>query len=118
MPLRYLNTIYMIPNYRTLILTCIHLQVKRAPSPYIIFCNENRDKIKSANPTATFGQLGKLCGEAWRKLNLAGKKVNRICISIIYHHLNVLTLFFYTFPFSHMLINLKRKRRNLTFLIY
>jgi hypothetical protein len=49
-------------------------KVKRAPSPYIIFCNENRDKIKSANPTATFGQLGKLCSEAWAKLNEAGKK--------------------------------------------
>lgn len=57
-------------------------KVKRAPSPYIIFCTENRDKVKAANPDATFGQLGKLLGEGWAKLSDAQKKVTKSK----YHH--------------------------------
>jgi hypothetical protein len=49
-------------------------KAKRAPSPYIIFCTENREKIKAANPAATFGELGKLLGEAWGKFTDAQKK--------------------------------------------
>ena len=53
-------------------------KVKRAPSPYIVFCTENRDKIKAANPSATFGELGKLLGAAWGKMSDAQKKVKRL----------------------------------------
>ena len=52
-------------------------KVKRAPSPYIVYCTENRDKIKAANPSATFGELGKLLGAAWGKMTDAQKKVER-----------------------------------------
>jgi hypothetical protein len=29
---------------------------------------EGREQIKAANPTATFGEIGKLAGQAWREL--------------------------------------------------
>lgn len=54
---------------------------KKAPSPYIIYCLENRDKLKTANPDATFGALGRLLGEGWRKLSDVQKKVKPdICL--------------------------------------
>ena len=52
-------------------------KVKRAPSPYIVFCTEKRPEIKAENPDATFGQLGKLLGEKWASLSEAQKKVWR-----------------------------------------
>ncbi len=42
---------------------------KRAPSAYIIFCTEKRTEIKDANPEATFGELGKLLGAAWKEMS-------------------------------------------------
>eukprot|EP00349_Pseudokeronopsis_sp_Brazil_P003013 CAMPEP_0202956542 /NCGR_PEP_ID=MMETSP1396-20130829/1050_1 /ASSEMBLY_ACC=CAM_ASM_000872 /TAXON_ID= /ORGANISM="Pseudokeronopsis sp., Strain Brazil" /LENGTH=72 /DNA_ID=CAMNT_0049673615 /DNA_START=48 /DNA_END=266 /DNA_ORIENTATION=+ len=42
---------------------------KRAPSPYINFCTEQRPKLKAANPDASFGDLGKMLGEQWKKLS-------------------------------------------------
>ncbi len=49
---------------------------KRAPSPYINFCTEQRPKLKDANPGATFGELGKMLGEQWKKLTDAEKAVS------------------------------------------
>ena len=40
-------------------------RIKRAPSPYIIFCTETRNELKEKNPEATFGELGKLLGQLW-----------------------------------------------------
>lgn len=47
----------------------------RAPTPYILFCNENRDKFKVLYPTATFGEQGKLLGSAWTKLSADEQQV-------------------------------------------
>lgn len=44
-------------------------------SPFIIFNKENREKIKTANPDVTFGELGKLIGDAWKALNPTEKAV-------------------------------------------
>ena len=44
-------------------------------SPFIIFNKENREKIKTANPNVTFGELGKLIGNAWKALNDTEKSV-------------------------------------------
>jgi hypothetical protein len=65
-------------------------KVKRAPSPYIVFCTEQRPAIKAANPDASFGQLGKLLGEAWAKLGDAQKKVYILNIYEIYQLLTPL----------------------------
>jgi len=46
---------------------------KRAPSPYILFCAEKRAGIKADNPTASFGETGKLLGQMWAKLDDAAK---------------------------------------------
>lgn len=54
---------------------------KRAPSPYINFCTEQRPKLKDANPGATFGELGKMLGEHWKKLTDAEKAVS-CCVYI------------------------------------
>ena len=50
-------------------------KVKRAPSPYIVFCTEKRPEAKEANPEATFGMLGKILGQMWGALDEAGKAV-------------------------------------------
>ena len=46
---------------------------KRPPSAYMNFCKANRAGIIKANPKATFGEVGKLMGAAWGKLNDAAK---------------------------------------------
>jgi len=46
---------------------------KQASSAYMFFAKENRDKIKKANKDATFGELGKLLGEAWQKASAKDK---------------------------------------------
>jgi hypothetical protein len=53
-------------------------KLKRAPSPYIIFCAEQRPAIKAANPHVSFFQMGRLFGDAWAKLTDAEKKVDKI----------------------------------------
>merc|ERR1711934_274146 len=40
---------------------------KRAKSAYMFFVVDQRSKIEKANPKATFGEVGKLLGEAWGK---------------------------------------------------
>lgn len=47
---------------------------KRTPSAFILFSQDNREKIKAKNPNATFGQLGKLLGEAWANASDSTKK--------------------------------------------
>jgi hypothetical protein len=38
---------------------------KKGLSAYMFFAKEMREKIKEENPEATFGEIGKLLGEAW-----------------------------------------------------
>jgi hypothetical protein len=52
---------------------------KRAPSPYINFCTEQRPKLKEQNPDATFGDLGKMLGAQWKKLSDSEKAVSLLC---------------------------------------
>jgi HMG (high mobility group) box len=43
---------------------------RRTLSSYMIWLQkEGREQIKTANPTATFGEIGKLAGQAWRDLD-------------------------------------------------
>jgi len=42
---------------------------KNAKSAYMYFSSAKRDEIKAANPDATFGQIGKLLGEEWKKIS-------------------------------------------------
>lgn len=51
-------------------------KVKRASSPYIIFCTEKRPEVKAANPDASFGELGKILGQLWGALDEKGKAVS------------------------------------------
>eukprot|EP01031_Cornospumella_fuschlensis_P045452 gene45452-55619_t len=44
-------------------------KTKRAPSPYIIFCTEKRKELKAQNPTATFGEMGKMLGQLWAQMD-------------------------------------------------
>jgi len=46
----------------------------RAKSAYIIFSLEQRANIQKANPTATFGEMGKLIGAAWAALSDKAKE--------------------------------------------
>ncbi|KAI8906618.1 hypothetical protein PhCBS80983_g03135 [Powellomyces hirtus] len=48
---------------------------KKALSAFMIFSQENRARIKEENPEATFGQLGKLLGAAWKDLNEKDKSL-------------------------------------------
>lgn len=51
------------------------LAPKKGLSPFMIFNKENREKIKISNPNATFGDIGKLIGTAWKALNEKQKAV-------------------------------------------
>lgn len=51
------------------------LAPKKGLSPFMIFNKENREKIKVSNPEATFGDIGKLIGTAWKALNEKQKAV-------------------------------------------
>ena len=42
-----------------------HDAVKRAPSPYIIFCTDQRPVIKAAHPDANLDELGRMLEETW-----------------------------------------------------
>eukprot|EP01038_Epipyxis_sp_PR26KG_P014880 gene14880-20011_t len=48
---------------------------KKAPSAFMLFSQANRISIKQENPDASFGELSKLVGEAWAKVNEKDKKV-------------------------------------------
>lgn len=41
---------------------------KKGLSAYMFFVKDTRQEIKEQNPDATFGEIGKLLGEAWKKL--------------------------------------------------
>ncbi|KAL6927308.1 Non-histone chromosomal protein 6 [Hanseniaspora valbyensis] len=47
---------------------------KRGLSAYMIFANENRDRVRAENEGITFGQVGKKLGEEWKALTEDGKQ--------------------------------------------
>jgi len=47
---------------------------KKPCSAFFWFSKEQRPLIKEKNPNATFGDMGKLIGEAWRALTEDDKK--------------------------------------------
>lgn len=46
---------------------------KRALSAFMLFSQEKRNQIKTDNPEATFGQIGKLLGESWKSASESEK---------------------------------------------
>jgi hypothetical protein len=48
---------------------------KKGMSAFMIFSNEQRNKIKAANPEASFGEIGRKVGEAWKALSDKQKQV-------------------------------------------
>ncbi|KAF9264531.1 hypothetical protein L218DRAFT_958238 [Marasmius fiardii PR-910] len=47
---------------------------KRALSAYMFFSQDWRERIKSENPDASFGEVGKLLGAKWKELDDDEKK--------------------------------------------
>ncbi|KAJ3715728.1 high mobility group box domain-containing protein [Lentinula raphanica] len=47
---------------------------KRALSAYMFFSQDWRERIKSENPDAGFGEVGKLLGAKWKELDEEEKK--------------------------------------------
>lgn len=47
----------------------------RAVPAYMLFVKAVRPSVKTANPEATFGELGKLLGEQWKALSEADRQV-------------------------------------------
>ncbi|KJA22161.1 hypothetical protein HYPSUDRAFT_41316 [Hypholoma sublateritium FD-334 SS-4] len=47
---------------------------KRALSAYMFFSQDWRERIKTENPDAGFGEVGKLLGAKWKELDDAEKK--------------------------------------------
>jgi len=47
---------------------------KRGLTAYMLFSQSKRPEIKAKNPNATFGELGKLLGEAWKAIDEEDKK--------------------------------------------
>jgi HMG (high mobility group) box len=48
---------------------------KRALSAYMFFSQDWRERIKTENPDAGFGEVGKLLGAKWKELDEDEKKV-------------------------------------------
>ena len=46
---------------------------KRPMSTYMLFCQDNRARLKSENPDVNFSEMGKLLGEAYRNLTKENK---------------------------------------------
>jgi hypothetical protein len=46
---------------------------KKPLSAYMLFAKENREKIKKENSDATFGEIGRKLGEAWRSIDKKNK---------------------------------------------
>lgn len=51
------------------------LSPKKNLSSYMFFFKENRERIKTANPDAEFGEIGKLIGAEWKALDKDQKAV-------------------------------------------
>lgn len=51
-------------------------KVKRAPSAFIVFFNEQREATKNANPSASFGELGRILGVVWKGMDDKAKAVS------------------------------------------
>ncbi|KAG4302971.1 hypothetical protein PCANB_000731 [Pneumocystis canis] len=47
---------------------------KRGMSAYMFFAQENRELVKTENPDASFGQIGKILGELWKNLSSKDKQ--------------------------------------------
>ncbi|WVO15613.1 non-histone chromosomal protein 6 [Cryptococcus depauperatus] len=47
---------------------------KRALSAYMFFVQDYRERIKTENPEASFGDVGKLLGIKWKEMSDAEKK--------------------------------------------
>jgi len=47
---------------------------KRPLTAYMLFCQEKRAEIKKNNPTVSFGEIGKLLGQAWQQLSPDDRK--------------------------------------------
>ncbi len=58
----------------------LFLRPVRSPSPYIIFCSEMRPEVRAANPTASFGELGKMLIQIWSEMSMRAKTVSIIRI--------------------------------------
>lgn len=48
---------------------------KRPKSAFILFCDDHREKIKSAENPSSIGELSKLLGEKWKLLSDEEKQV-------------------------------------------
>ncbi|CAI7782391.1 unnamed protein product [Closterium sp. NIES-54] len=42
---------------------------KRPLAPYMFYCKEQREVVKSNNPDVSFGELGKILGAQWKELD-------------------------------------------------
>lgn len=51
------------------------LAPKKGLSGFMMYSNEHRNRIKGENPEATFGDVGRLVGEAWKSLDESAKSV-------------------------------------------
>jgi hypothetical protein len=47
----------------------------RAISPFIAFCHIKRDEVKAANPTAGFGDMGRLLAVIWKEMSQSERMV-------------------------------------------
>ena len=48
---------------------------KRAPSPFIVFCNVMKHQLKEEFPSYSFGEIGKILSKRWNLLSEVEKTV-------------------------------------------
>jgi hypothetical protein len=51
------------------------LRVLDPLSPFLCFCHANRETVRAANPTARFGDMGRLLSAIWRDMSESDKAI-------------------------------------------
>jgi structure-specific recognition protein 1 len=50
-------------------LTPVYISIRRAPTAFILWSNDNRDAVKKENSALSFGEVGKVLGEKWKNVS-------------------------------------------------
>lgn len=74
----------------------------RAPSAYIMFSKKKHPELKLAHPNATFGEIGRMIGAAWKDLSDDEKTVRPHCTLIC--HTSIVLLYLLN---VHVLVGLR-----------
>ena len=56
---------------------------RRPTTAYLLFCQQNRDKLRAANPGMSFLDITKELGQQWTRLDEEERQVNCFYIQVV-----------------------------------